>query len=161
MNDRPSAVPATGKKTLWAWAVGTFFGAGLLKPGPGTWGSVAALLLWMIPAYGSERIIYLVNNSQWILPRYWLGALTIFAALIATAIGIPAATIVARGERPRRSRPRRHRRSRRPVADARSLQAGLAPRPCRARALPPLRHHQAMAHPQAGGAARRLGYHAG
>jgi phosphatidylglycerophosphatase A len=88
-------VPATGRKTLWAWAVGTFFGAGLLKPGPGTWGSVAAVLLWMIPAYGSDRIISLVNSSQWFLPRYWLGALTIFAALIATAIGIPAATIVA------------------------------------------------------------------
>ena len=47
VNDRPSAAPATGKKTLWAWTAGTFFGAGLLKPGPGTWGSVAALLLWM------------------------------------------------------------------------------------------------------------------
>lgn len=95
MNDRPSAVPATGKKTLWAWAVGTFFGAGLLRPGPGTWGSVAAVLLWLLPALGLERINFLANNSQWTLPRYWLSALTLFAALIATAIGIPAATIVA------------------------------------------------------------------
>ncbi len=46
MNDRPAAAPATGK-TLWAWAVGTFFGVGLLKPGPGTWASVAATMLWL------------------------------------------------------------------------------------------------------------------
>ena len=27
--------PPSEKKTLWAWAFGTFFGAGLLQPGPG------------------------------------------------------------------------------------------------------------------------------
>ncbi len=95
VDDRPSAAPATGKKTLWAWTAGTFFGAGLLKPGPGTWGSIAALLLWMIPAFGGERLTFVVNSSQWFLPRYWLGALTIFAAFLATVIGIPAATRVA------------------------------------------------------------------
>ncbi len=92
MKDRPAGAPATGKKTLWAWAVGTFFGAGLLKPGPGTWGSVAAMLLWaysfVLPAqhalaHGSGAIV------SSILP-------TLAAALLATAIGIPAATIVAR-----------------------------------------------------------------
>src|ERR1700758_5354867 len=46
MNDRPAVLPAAGRKTLWAWAVGTFFGVGRLKPGPGTWGSIAATLLW-------------------------------------------------------------------------------------------------------------------
>jgi phosphatidylglycerophosphatase A len=95
MNDRPSATPSSGRKTLWAWAVGTFFGAGLLKPGPGTWGSVAALLLWMVPACGGERLTFLVNSHQWFLPHYWLHGLTLFAAFLATAIGIPAATIVA------------------------------------------------------------------
>jgi phosphatidylglycerophosphatase A len=95
MNDRPSPTPPTGRKTLWAWAVGTFFGAGLLKPGPGTWGSVAAVLLWMVPAFGAERLTFLVNSRQWFLPAYWLGALTVFGAILATAIGIPAATVVA------------------------------------------------------------------
>ena len=32
----------THKRTLWAWSIATFFGAGLGKPGPGTWGSVAS-----------------------------------------------------------------------------------------------------------------------
>ncbi len=45
--DDPSAAPA-GRKTLWAWIIATFFGAGWGKPGPGTWGSIAAVLLWAL-----------------------------------------------------------------------------------------------------------------
>jgi phosphatidylglycerophosphatase A len=93
MNDRPSAVPSTGKKTLWAWIVGTFFGAGLLKPGPGTWGSVAATLLWCIwviphtrSAYPGEiDLVYSVNELS-----------TLLAVILVTAIGIPAATRIAK-----------------------------------------------------------------
>ena len=71
-------------KTPWAWAVGTFFGAGLLRPGPGTYGSVAALLLWFLAIHATH-------------PKPLTAALwTTAAALLATAIGIPAATIVAR-----------------------------------------------------------------
>jgi phosphatidylglycerophosphatase A len=70
------------KKTLWAWAIGTFFGAGLLKPGPGTYGSVAALVIWLALA-------------QTLHPAH-LALCTIVAAVIVTLIGIPAATIVAR-----------------------------------------------------------------
>jgi phosphatidylglycerophosphatase A len=72
------------KKTGWAWVVGTWFGAGLLKPGPGTYGSVAAVLLW----YGAARIL----EPEWAT----LAAGTALAALAATLVGIPAATIVAR-----------------------------------------------------------------
>lgn len=93
MNNRPSATPATGKRTLWAWAVGTFFGVGLLKPGPGTWGSVAAVLLWMVPAamIAGLQHMFIVQSS--ISPLF---ALTLVWVLFATAIGIPAATIVSR-----------------------------------------------------------------
>ncbi|MGB8259729.1 MAG: phosphatidylglycerophosphatase A, partial [Terracidiphilus sp.] len=38
-------------KQWWAWIVATFFGAGMGKPGPGTWGSVAAVLLWAAYAW--------------------------------------------------------------------------------------------------------------
>ncbi len=72
----------TKPKTSWAWAVGTFFGAGLLRPGPGTYGSVAALLLW----YGADHLLHPTHLA--------LG--TALAAIVVTAIGIPAATIVAR-----------------------------------------------------------------
>lgn len=76
--------PPSEKKTLWAWLIGTFFGAGLLKPGPGTYGSVAAVVLWFIAAH-----IFPVTSL-------WLTIGTIIAAVAVTLIGIPAATIVAR-----------------------------------------------------------------
>jgi phosphatidylglycerophosphatase A len=72
------------KKTRWAWAVGTWFGAGLLKPGPGTYGSVAAMLLWI----AATRLFHHSVIT--------LAVGTALAALAATLIGIPAATIVAR-----------------------------------------------------------------
>lgn len=78
-----------GKKTAWAWTVGTFFGAGLLRPGPGTWGSAAAGLLWL----GAAGLFHLAPGP--------LGWWTLVAALCALAIGVPAATIVEReSERP-------------------------------------------------------------
>jgi phosphatidylglycerophosphatase A len=75
---------ASTKKTIWAWAVGTFFGAGLLRPGPGSWGSAAAALLWLAAGRG----LHLASP-----PLAWL---TLGAALCALAVGIPAATIVER-----------------------------------------------------------------
>ena len=75
----------TGKsRTAWAWMVGTFFGAGLLKPGPGTYGSAAALLLW----WGAAHVLHAGVGA--------LAVLTFVAAVAATLVGIPAATIVAR-----------------------------------------------------------------
>ena len=41
----------TQRKTLWAWTLSTFFGAGYLKPGPGTYGSIFAILLWFAAAW--------------------------------------------------------------------------------------------------------------
>jgi phosphatidylglycerophosphatase A len=74
----------TQKKTLWAWTVSTFFGAGFGKPGPGTWGSVAAVLLWAAYAFAFQPTAHVL-----------LIALLIGIALT-LLIGIPAATIVAR-----------------------------------------------------------------
>jgi phosphatidylglycerophosphatase A len=34
------------KAPRWAWILGTGFGSGCLRPAPGTWGSLAALLAW-------------------------------------------------------------------------------------------------------------------
>jgi phosphatidylglycerophosphatase A len=74
---------AITRKTAWAWAVSTFFGAGLLKPGPGSWGSAAAALLWL----GAASFRSSDGTLSWI---------TLLAALAALAVGIPAATIVER-----------------------------------------------------------------
>ncbi len=80
----PSAPPPAGRKTLWAWAVATFFGAGLGKPGPGTWGSVAAVLLWGALA----RFLHPA-------PAALLMAL-IAGIVLSIALGVPAATVAAR-----------------------------------------------------------------
>ncbi|HEU4635321.1 MAG TPA: phosphatidylglycerophosphatase A [Edaphobacter sp.] len=76
--------PPAEKKTLWAWTLGTFFGSGLLKPGPGTYGSITALLLWYVAAH-------IFQPSAMVL-----GIGTAASAIVVTLIGIPAATIVAR-----------------------------------------------------------------
>ena len=83
-NSKTQLHPPAAKKTLWAWAIGTFFGAGLLKPGPGTYGSIAAVLLW----YAAAHALHPAPAA--------LAIGTTIAAIIATLIGIPAATIVAR-----------------------------------------------------------------
>ena len=85
--DSSAAAPALAaptRKTLWAWWIATFFGAGLLKPGPGTWGSIAAVLLWAAFAGFAHPA-----------PATLLIALTAGIAL-SLILGIPAATIVAR-----------------------------------------------------------------
>lgn len=70
--------------TRWAFAVGTFFGSGRLKPGPGTWGSVAALLLW-----AAANWVFHPSRGAMYLPLVVGIALTLI-------FGVPAATIVAR-----------------------------------------------------------------
>jgi len=83
-NSKVQLHPPAEKKTLWAWAFGTFFGAGLLQPGPGTYGSIAAVLLW----YAAAHILHPTPAA--------LAIGTAVAAMIATLVGIPAATLVAR-----------------------------------------------------------------
>ena len=78
------AVIEARKHTTWAFVVATFFGAGYGKPGPGTWGSVAAVLLWAAYAW-------LAHPS----PHGMMAAL-IVGIVISIAIGVPAATIAAR-----------------------------------------------------------------
>jgi phosphatidylglycerophosphatase A len=80
-----AACPFEGaKKTIWAWTVATFFGAGFGKPGPGTWGSVAATLIWTGVA------LLLHPGPQTLL------ALTLGGIAASIALGVPAATIAAR-----------------------------------------------------------------
>jgi phosphatidylglycerophosphatase A len=67
----------------WATLVATFFGIGRLHPGPGTWGSLAAALLWWLLAVQ--------------LPATARGPVILFLVVVTTAIGIPAATLEARG----------------------------------------------------------------
>jgi len=67
---------------LWATVIATFFGVGRLRPGPGSWGSAATVLLWAIVAHSISA------TSQ--------PAAASVLALMAVLIGIPAATRVSR-----------------------------------------------------------------
>jgi phosphatidylglycerophosphatase A len=84
MGSSAEKAPASAGKTTWAWTVATVFGAGRLKPGPGTWGSIAAVLLWAAFA-GFAR------------PAPTILLFVLLAAIaVALILGVPAATIVAR-----------------------------------------------------------------
>ncbi len=85
LRPRPSrkASPAI-KKTLWAWKFATFFGIGYLKPGPGTWGSVAAVLLWAAVSF----LKHPDPRTQLVILLVWI--------VLAIVPGVPAATIVER-----------------------------------------------------------------
>ena len=91
----PSCQFMARKKTYWAWTVATFFGAGFGKPGPGTWGSVAATLIW----FGVSKIGEPAHsvNAYFVAP-YQVGLLifTLIGIILSIALGVPAATIAAR-----------------------------------------------------------------
>ena len=67
---------------VWAVLVSTFFGIGRMRPGPGTWGSAATVLLWAAIAYS--------------LPVNLRTPIAVGLAILVVLIGIPAATQTAR-----------------------------------------------------------------
>lgn len=78
----PTEVAAGPKAGTWAWVTATFFGAGRLPVAPGSWGSATTVLLWWV-------------LTRWIRPG-WQAEVAVGLALLAIAIGIPAATRVSR-----------------------------------------------------------------
>ncbi len=78
----PAAVATRAPAPRWAELLATFFGAGRLRPAPGTWGSLAALGLWAV----ATRVI----------PVAWQAGVAAAGAAVALAAGIPAAGRVAR-----------------------------------------------------------------
>ena len=82
MNPRTATRALAQTAPLWARLTATFFGTGYLRPGPGSWGSAASVLLWWLIARG-------------VVPAHQ-SYLCFGLALLAVAVGIPAATAVAR-----------------------------------------------------------------
>ena len=78
----PEAPVAGSRAPFWATAVATFFGIGRLRPGPGTWASALAALLWLA-------------GAGWIAENLHPAVLASFIVVV-IALGIPAATLVAR-----------------------------------------------------------------
>jgi len=79
---KPSPQESNVGAPMWATMAATFFGIGRLKPGPGTWASLATAILWAL--------------ASSLLPpasRTWA---TIAAAALVTVVAIPAASLVSR-----------------------------------------------------------------
>jgi phosphatidylglycerophosphatase A len=78
-----SSAESTGSAApLWATWTATFFGVGRMHPGPGTWGSAAAVLLWAVLARA--------------VPPNLRTPTAIALVVLICVIGIPAATRVSR-----------------------------------------------------------------
>jgi phosphatidylglycerophosphatase A len=86
MTTAPERAQSTdrGARTAWAWVIGTFFGIGLIGPGPGTWASLAAAAIWVLAARAAH------------LSALELTIATAAAAVGITVVGIPAASVVER-----------------------------------------------------------------
>ena len=87
--DAPETEPAGApeeserpQRTTWAWLLATFFGAGFLRPGPGTWTSALTVLLWGFAAHWAPE------------EARWFAAAAVGAVVI--AIGIPVSGVVER-----------------------------------------------------------------
>lgn len=61
------------KAPKWAWQIATGFGSGRLKPAPGTWGSLAALLAWLLitALVATPFATWAMKHSG--LPRLFMG----------------------------------------------------------------------------------------
>jgi phosphatidylglycerophosphatase A len=77
-----SQAPASSTAPAWARTIATFFGVGRIQPAPGTWGSLAAILVWIVIASG--------------VPAGWQAEALGVLIVIAVVLGIPAATQVCR-----------------------------------------------------------------
>ena len=78
----PTSNQASKPVPVWASMIATFFGIGRLRPGPGSWGSAATILLWWL---ASSRIA-----------ANWHVAIVIAVAAGVLIVGIPSATLVSR-----------------------------------------------------------------
>jgi len=87
-NDRSAGVPpavagpSRPRFQSWATLIATFFGIGRFRPGPGTWGSAATVLLWAALA----RVLNPTARTP----------IAIALAIVVIVVGIPAATRVSR-----------------------------------------------------------------
>jgi phosphatidylglycerophosphatase A len=80
----PAVARASRPRTpRWAMLVGTFFGIGRLRPGPGTWASAVTVLLWAAVAHALAPTVRT--------------PIAFALAVLVTLLGIPAATRIARG----------------------------------------------------------------
>jgi len=73
----------------WAWCVATGFGSGRLKPAPGTWGSLAAWIVWL-------GLVFLIHSVPYTFFECILGLLTllmIFVSVVSAGLVVRQAKV--------------------------------------------------------------------
>ncbi len=85
----------------WAWWLATGFGSGWVRPAPGTWGSLAALLVWLLLSACTLTPFTTWAGSHPQAPHMALRALGVeagilFTLLLLTWLSVRASTHVAR-----------------------------------------------------------------
>lgn len=78
----PQVMVTQSPAPTWPRLVATFFGAGRMQPAPGTWGSLAAILVWVV--------------ASKVAPEKWQPGILAGLIAVAVAFGIPAATRICR-----------------------------------------------------------------
>lgn len=82
-----------GKAPRWAWGVATGLGSGCLRPAPGTWGSLAALVAWSLMILGIHALRL---DQAGVLARGIVESALLVAIGLLGGIGVQASTLVAR-----------------------------------------------------------------
>ena len=81
------------KAPRWAWAVATGLGSGCLRPAPGTWGSLAALLAWSLGILGVHALR--LDHAGVVFRGLVEFALLVLIGLLGW-VGVQASTLVER-----------------------------------------------------------------
>lgn len=89
----PLDAASSPKAPRWAWWVATGFGSGLLRPAPGTWGSLAGLVGWALLV-----VLAATPFTTWALghpghPALPLAGLGLEALLLGATVGLTALAV--------------------------------------------------------------------
>ncbi len=129
-SQRPAPLPPA--RTPWAWRTATFFSIGRLKPGPGTWASLAITVLWYLALSPAEPTPWQSESSLW-PPRSPLRSSAFPPAPSSSAkAASPIQDLWLSTKSPASSSPGRYARRSRPCS-------------CRFPAVPVLRYREAVA----------------
>ncbi len=105
-NTNAIAAPASGKKPRLAFAIATVLGTGYLKPGPGTWGSLVAVIfssasaaLWLLslgPRFSNRMIYAAASRVAGDSPTSLFPLISLFFLLLFVSLGVWSGARVAR-----------------------------------------------------------------
>ncbi|MGB2679412.1 MAG: phosphatidylglycerophosphatase A [Candidatus Acidiferrum sp.] len=105
-NTDATTAPAPAKKPRLAFAIATVLGTGYLRPGPGTWGSLAGVIfssasagLWLLslgPRFSNRMIYAATSHVAGDFPTSLFPLISLFFVLLFVSLGVWSGARVAR-----------------------------------------------------------------